>query len=225
MLGITNGSWARGPCESEWSLTCSPLRFLKSFSLISVILLFCRSSRVVSSGISSGTAFRPKGGDFNKNLINCMCGYDSQQHTSAINPSEWWMVEFEVRRWQWWFRCWEVNHTLTPRGNGYKTVTRYSSLVSVRLCPTVWKCVVCICGTLCLELLVFILGRRIFFLSGNMWIFKSSHKNNQIDTEHHSVFFDSVDDSKSLFRFFKAINKNRCSWFDDLFLIWTAKKN
>lgn len=181
------------PCESEWSLTCSPLRFLKSFSLISVILLFCRSSRVVSSGISSGTAFRPKGGDFNKNLINCMCGYDSQQHTSAINPSEWWMVEFEVRRWQWWFRCWEVNHTLTPRGNGYKTITRYSSLVSVRLCPTVWKCVVCICGTLCccqrqcvlsmscrkdsldtdvwmwcLELLVFILGRRIFFLSANM---------------------------------------------------------
>lgn len=137
------------PYGSELSLTCSPLRFLKSFSLISVILLFCRSSRVVSSGISSGTAFRPKGGDFNKNLINCMCGYDSQQHTSAINPSEWWMVEFEVRRWQWWFRCWEVNQALTPRGNGYKMVTRFSSLVSVRLCPTVWKCVVCICGTLC----------------------------------------------------------------------------
>lgn len=45
----------------EMSLTCSPLRFLKSFSLISVILLFCRSSRVVSSGMSSGTAFRPDG--------------------------------------------------------------------------------------------------------------------------------------------------------------------
>lgn len=47
---------------SRWEgLTCSPLRFLKSFSLISEILLFCRSSRIVSSGISSGTSFKPDG--------------------------------------------------------------------------------------------------------------------------------------------------------------------
>lgn len=56
------------------SLTCSPLRFLKSFSLISVILLFCRSRSVVSSGISSGTAFRPNYNIWNiVNEMYCMC--------------------------------------------------------------------------------------------------------------------------------------------------------
>lgn len=58
--------------RSKQPLTCSPLRFLKSFSLISVILLFCRSSRVVSSGMSLGTAFRPKGEFFvTQCLIRC----------------------------------------------------------------------------------------------------------------------------------------------------------
>lgn len=55
-------NWIRNKTQSRRKrLTCSPLRFLKSFSLISVILLFCRSSRIVSSGISSGTSFKPDG--------------------------------------------------------------------------------------------------------------------------------------------------------------------
>lgn len=49
------------PNGGETCLTCSPLRFLKSFSLISVILLFCRSSSVASSGMFSGMVLRPNG--------------------------------------------------------------------------------------------------------------------------------------------------------------------
>lgn len=41
-------------------LTWRNFRPLKSFSLISEILLFCKSRRVVSSGIFSGTFFRPE---------------------------------------------------------------------------------------------------------------------------------------------------------------------
>lgn len=47
----------------EWVieyLTLRPFRPLKSFSLISEILLFCKSRRMVSSGIFSGTLFKPE---------------------------------------------------------------------------------------------------------------------------------------------------------------------
>lgn len=74
---------------SEMPLTCSPLRFLKSFSLISVILLFCRSSRVVSSGMSPGTDFRPDGKRHYSGA-----GSESQHHH---HNDVCWKSEFEMR--------------------------------------------------------------------------------------------------------------------------------